>query len=56
MMVYSDAEWSGKMGLSMDLSARGFGKGLRTARYAMIINDLKIEYLGVSSIVHDDAS
>ena len=34
------------MGLSMDLSERGLG--IRTARYAMIINDLKVEYIGVS--------
>lgn len=41
----ADAKWSGSIGLSADMSARGFG--IRTARYAMIINDLKVEYLGV---------
>lgn len=41
-----DAKWSKSMGLSMDLSERGLG--IRTARYAMIINDLKVEYIGVS--------
>ncbi|THH07902.1 hypothetical protein EW145_g3064 [Phellinidium pouzarii] len=43
----TDAAWSAKMGLSLDLSSRGMG--LRTARYALIINDLKIEYIGVDS-------
>ena len=42
----ADAKWSSSMGLSVDLSARGMG--VRTARYAMIINDLKVEHIAVS--------
>ncbi|KAG1761607.1 thioredoxin-dependent peroxidase [Suillus occidentalis] len=40
-----NAEWSGSLGLSVDLSGRGFG--IRTARYAMIIDDLVIKYVEV---------
>ncbi|KAI6015872.1 thioredoxin-dependent peroxidase [Pisolithus microcarpus] len=40
-----NAEWSKAMGLSVDLSHIGFG--LRTARYAIILDDLVIKYLGV---------
>ncbi|TDL20560.1 thioredoxin-dependent peroxidase [Rickenella mellea] len=39
-----NATWSASMGLSVDLSHVGFGT--RTSRYAMIINDLKVEYIG----------
>ncbi|KAG1745721.1 thioredoxin-dependent peroxidase [Suillus lakei] len=38
-----NAVWSGSLGLSVDLSERGFG--VRTARYAMIIDDLVIKYV-----------
>ncbi|KAE9401374.1 1-Cys peroxiredoxin isozyme [Gymnopus androsaceus JB14] len=38
-----NAEWSGKMGLSVDLSAVAFGT--RTVRYAMIIDDLVVKYV-----------
>ncbi|TDL20567.1 thioredoxin-dependent peroxidase [Rickenella mellea] len=41
----SNAQWSQSMGLSVDLSHIDFG--LRTARYAMIVNDLKVEYVEV---------
>jgi len=40
-----NAAWSAQMGLSVDLSVRDFG--IRTSRYAMVLNDLKVEYLGV---------
>ncbi|KAG2087020.1 Redoxin [Suillus discolor] len=40
-----NAAWSGSLGLSVDLSGRGFG--IRTARYAMIIDDLVIKYVEV---------
>ncbi|KAJ4468298.1 1-Cys peroxiredoxin isozyme [Lentinula aciculospora] len=38
-----NVEWSGKMGLSVDLSAVTFGT--RTIRYAMIIDDLVVKYV-----------
>lgn len=37
--------WSQQLGLVQDLSAPGLG--IRTARYAMIIDDLVVKYLGV---------
>ena len=40
-----NAAWSGSLGLSVDLSAMSFGT--RTARYAIILNDLKVEYVEV---------
>ncbi|EMD32375.1 peroxiredoxin PRX5 [Gelatoporia subvermispora B] len=39
------AEWSKALGLTVDLSAVGFGT--RTARYAIVLDDLKVKYLGV---------
>jgi len=39
------AEWSKQLGLDMDLTAV-FGFGVRTARYAMIIDDLVVKYIG----------
>ncbi|KAK0493556.1 1-Cys peroxiredoxin isozyme [Armillaria luteobubalina] len=44
MLSDTDAKWSGSMGLSVDLSARP-GFGTRTARYAMIIDDLVVKYV-----------
>jgi len=41
----TNAEWSAKMGLSADLSSVGFGT--RTARYALVLDDLKVTYIGV---------
>jgi len=41
----SNAEWSRKLGLDVDLSARAFG--IRTARYAMILEDLVVKYVEV---------
>lgn len=43
----TNAEWSGSMGLSADMSARGFG--IRTARYALVIDDLVVKYIGVEN-------
>ncbi len=40
------AEWSKQLGLDKDLTT--FGLGIRTARYAMIIDDLVVKYIGVS--------
>lgn len=47
IQALSDANgaWSGKMGLSKDLSQIGWGT--RTARYAMIIDDLIVKYAEV---------
>ncbi|KAH9915459.1 Redoxin [Epithele typhae] len=47
MVALSDpnAKWSTEMGLSQDLSALDFGT--RTKRYAIIIDDLKVTYIGV---------
>jgi len=42
-----EAKWSKSMGLDKDLSAVGFG--LRTERYALIIEDLVVKYVGVES-------
>ncbi|KAI0691481.1 Redoxin [Cytidiella melzeri] len=42
-----DTAWSKALGLSVDLSGLGIGLGVRTTRYAIIINDLKVEYIGV---------
>ncbi|KIJ56335.1 hypothetical protein M422DRAFT_239558 [Sphaerobolus stellatus SS14] len=39
-----NAEFASKLGLSLDLSAHGFG--LRTGRFAIVIDDLKVKYIG----------
>ncbi|TFK67793.1 Redoxin [Pluteus cervinus] len=41
------AEWSQSLGLSLDLTARGLG--VRTERYALIIDDLVVKYVGAES-------
>ncbi|KAJ8585154.1 thioredoxin-dependent peroxidase [Rhizopogon salebrosus TDB-379] len=41
----TNAAWSDNLGLSMDLTNRGLG--IRTARYAMIIDDLVVKYVEV---------
>ncbi|KAF8876938.1 1-Cys peroxiredoxin isozyme [Infundibulicybe gibba] len=41
----TNAAWSKSFGLTMDLTERGLG--IRTARYAMVIDDLVVKYLGV---------
>ncbi|KIJ62328.1 hypothetical protein HYDPIDRAFT_114843 [Hydnomerulius pinastri MD-312] len=43
-----NAEWSAGLGLSLDLSHRGFGT--RTARYAMILDDLVVKYVKVEPV------
>jgi len=40
-----DAKWSKSIGLEKDLSAIGFG--IRTDRYALIIDNLVVKYVGV---------
>lgn len=47
LLMASDtyAEWSKSLGLSVDLTDRGLG--VRTARYAMIIDDLVVRYIEV---------
>ncbi|KAI0828517.1 Redoxin [Trametes gibbosa] len=42
-----NARWSAELGLSQDLSAVDFGT--RTKRYALIIDDLKVKYVGVET-------
>ncbi|PIL27094.1 hypothetical protein GSI_10234 [Ganoderma sinense ZZ0214-1] len=42
-----NAKWSAQLGLSQDLSAVDFGT--RTKRYALIIDDLKVTYVGVET-------
>ncbi|CDO68973.1 hypothetical protein BN946_scf184777.g3 [Trametes cinnabarina] len=42
-----DAQWSEKLGLTVDLSSAGIGLGKRTTRYAIVLDDLKVKYLGV---------
>jgi len=39
----TNAGWSKSLGLSLDLSERGMG--IRTTRYALILDDLKITYV-----------
>ncbi|EJF61597.1 Redoxin [Dichomitus squalens] len=42
-----NAKWSSQLGLSQDLSAVDFGT--RTKRYALVIDDLKVTYVGVET-------
>ncbi len=42
-----NAKWSAQLGLSQDLSAVDFGT--RTKRYALVIDDLKVTYVGVET-------
>lgn len=44
----TDAQWNKKLGLILDLTDKGLG--IRTSRYALIIDDLVIKYFGVSSL------
>ncbi|EJT99725.1 thioredoxin-dependent peroxidase [Dacryopinax primogenitus] len=39
--------WTDQLGLSQDLTERGMGK--RTKRFALILDDLKVKYIGVDS-------
>lgn len=43
-----DVKWSKQIGLSLDLSDKGLGLGVRTGRYALVIEDLVVKYIGVS--------
>ncbi|KAI0764746.1 Redoxin [Fomes fomentarius] len=43
----SDAKWSDSLGLKIDLAGAGIGLGQRTTRYAIVLDDLKVTYLGV---------
>ena len=45
-----DGAWSEKLGLTVDLSGLGIGLGKRTTRYALVIDDLKVTYVGVSGL------
>ncbi len=47
ILLLSDgsAKWSASLGLSVDLSAIGFG--VRTGRYALILDDLVVKYVEV---------
>ncbi|TFK36225.1 peroxiredoxin [Crucibulum laeve] len=40
-----DAKWSKSIGLEKDLTALGLG--IRTGRYALVLDDLVVKYLGV---------
>ncbi|KAH0828750.1 peroxiredoxin [Lanmaoa asiatica] len=42
------AEWSKSIGLSIDLSARGLG--IRTTRYAMIVEDMVVKQIKVEEV------
>jgi len=44
-----EAKWSKSMGLDKDLSAAGLGDGLRTERYALVLDDLVVKYCGIES-------
>ena len=43
-----DAKWSKSMGLDKDLTTVGLGLGVRTERYALVLKDLVVAYVGVS--------
>ncbi|KIJ16105.1 hypothetical protein PAXINDRAFT_11148 [Paxillus involutus ATCC 200175] len=43
-----NAAWSGPLGLSLDLSHHGFGT--RTARYAIIVDDLVVKYIQLEPV------
>ena len=43
------ASWTAKMELSQDLNAAGLG--VRTQRFVLIVDDLKVVHVGVSSII-----
>ena len=41
----TNAAWSTSLGLQLDLTEKGFG--IRTGRFAIILDDLVIKYIGV---------
>ncbi|KAG8717497.1 hypothetical protein FRC09_014188 [Ceratobasidium sp. 395] len=45
MLTDTNAEWSKKLGLDLDLSSKGLGT--RTSRYVVCIDDLKVEFIDV---------
>lgn len=45
MLADGSADYTKQLGLELD--ATGFGMGVRSQRYAMIVNDGRVEYLGV---------
>lgn len=45
MLTDTDAKWAASLGLDKDLSAAGLGQ--RTWRFAIVIDDLVVKYLGV---------
>ena len=45
-----NAAWSISIGLEKDLSSAGFG--LRTARYALVIENFVVTYVGVSIFIY----
>ncbi|GAA99103.1 uncharacterized protein L969DRAFT_49595 [Mixia osmundae IAM 14324] len=51
MLSDSGLTWLKEAGLTVDLSAVGFG--VRSARFAMIIDDLKVAYIGVEDSPSD---
>ncbi|KAI0354080.1 Redoxin [Trametes cingulata] len=44
-----DTQWTSKLGLTVDLSGLGIGLGKRTTRFALVLDDLKVKYIGVES-------
>jgi alkyl hydroperoxide reductase 1 len=47
MLSDTYAQWSTELGLSVDLTARGMG--IRTGRWAIILDDLKVTYVGTDT-------
>ena len=45
------AKWSKSIGLDKDLSSIGFG--LRTERYAMVLEKNVVKFIGVSYIIYN---
>lgn len=50
----TNAEWSKTLGLQLDLTGKGLG--IRTDRFAIIVDDLCIKYIGVSSTLVSGAN
>ena len=44
-----DGAWSKELGLTVDLSGAGIGLGVRTTRYALVLDDLVVKYIGVEA-------
>lgn len=54
MAADGNAEYTAKLGLELDAS--GFGMGTRSKRYAMIVDDSTVTYLGVDQKVIEASS